>query len=235
MHERVRKFLWTSASVAVFTVYPAVLPVPWEAETAVSTALLPVRNAVCCAAEANSQASVAQYEDAHFKLTYPLAELPDRALQYEINHAIRAEIRRFVDAVCSDMKNGGTISAAIQYEIKRNDKDFLSFTLDEYTYAEGAAHGQTYRKGMTFRKRDGRLCTYADVLPPKSRSTISVESVEEKLLAAAKAGGYVLYPNFSGLTELPSEFYLDEQDRLHFLFQQYEVAPYAVGIIDVAL
>ena len=51
--------------------------------------------------------------------------------------------------------------------------------------------------------------------------------------AYAKENNLMLYDDFKGLEKLPENFYFDENFHLHVIFQQYEVAPYAVGIIDL--
>ena len=34
---------------------------------------------------------------------------------------------------------------------------------------------------------------------------------------------------------MPENYYLDPDGSIHFLFQPYEIAPYAVGIIDLSM
>ena len=57
----------------------------------------------------------------------------------------------------------------------------------------------------------------------------------EKLKIKAAQDGIVLNPDFKGLDAVTQEFYFDDETNLHILFQPYEVAPYAAGVIDLKI
>ena len=66
---------------------------------------------------------------------------------------------------------------------------------------------------------------------------VSVEELksrlERKLREHAERKGLYLFSDALPLKNLPENFYWDSNLHVHFIFQHYEVAPYAAGIIDV--
>ena len=55
----------------------------------------------------------------------------------------------------------------------------------------------------------------------------------QKITNKLTLSDHVLSTYFNGLTEDPKNFYLDKKGNIHFIFGQYEVAPYSSGIIDI--
>jgi hypothetical protein len=60
-----------------------------------------------------------------------------------------------------------------------------------------------------------------------------LEAVNAKLLSSEYGQKHYFYNDFKGLKNLPNNYYLDAESHIHFLFGQYEIAPYVVGIIDI--
>ena len=60
-----------------------------------------------------------------------------------------------------------------------------------------------------------------------------IKRLEKKLRKKVKREKLFLFPESLPLKNLPDNFYWDKNLHVHFIFQQYEIAPYAVGIIDV--
>ena len=185
-----------------------------------------------------AEISTAHYTDRNFDLSYPQVTMANKKAEEKINGQIEAVVAQFKTGVQADMRQGGKIQATMKYDVRLNHTGLLSLTLSEYTYADKAAHGMTYVKGMTF-NTDGELCTYADVLKlaavAKSEAAYSASAVTEKLKIKAAQDGIVLNPDFKGLDAVTQEFYFDDETNLHILFQPYEVAPYAAGVIDLKI
>jgi|GEM_PF-3262408 len=185
-----------------------------------------------------AEISTAHYTDPSFDLSYPQVTMKDKKAEEKINSRIEAEVAHFKAGVKADMQQGGKIQATMKYEVKMNRMGLLSLTLSEYTYADRAAHGMTYVKGMTF-NTEGQLCTYGDVLKlaaaAKSEDGYTASAVTEKLKAKAAQEGFMLNSDFKGLDKVTQEFYFDNNTDIHILFQPYEVAPYAVGVIDLKM
>ena len=60
-----------------------------------------------------------------------------------------------------------------------------------------------------------------------------MERLEKKLREKVERKKIFLFEDALPLKELPETFYWDKKLHVHFVFQQYEIAPYAGGIIDV--
>ncbi len=183
-----------------------------------------------------AQISTAHYTDRNFDLSYPQVQMKDKKAEEKINGQIEAVMATFRSTVRQDMKQGGSIQALVTYDIKMNHTGLLSLTLTEYTYADRAAHGMTYVKGMTFNTM-GQLCDYSDVLKfaavAKAEDVYNAAAVTKKLKLKAAKEGIMLNSDFQGIDKVTQEFYFDDAANLHILFQQYEAAPYAVGVIDL--
>lgn len=119
-------------------------------------------------------------------------------------------------------------------EIDQTDK-YIIFSSCDYVYLGGAHGGVTGQGTFTFSKKDGSLVT--SFLDPSS----------EKALQPALKRGLVQYLKEYGdeitVDQLPDYLFLEEdyipfphyqpyptEEGLVFVYQQYEIAPYAVGM-----
>lgn len=108
------------------------------------------------------------------------------------------------------------------------DDRYASFWAYEFNYT-GGAHGDYSDTVGTFDRKTGRRVRVSDIVPVKCR---------EKLLAALKKGaakkveteGYVIDASVT-ITE---NFYVGK-DGLHFVYNPYEIACYAVGTVEVVI
>ena len=60
-----------------------------------------------------------------------------------------------------------------------------------------------------------------------------LERLNQKLRGKVEREEIFLFEDALPLKKLPETFYWDKNLHLHFIFNQYEIAPYAAGIIDV--
>lgn len=113
------------------------------------------------------------------------------------------------------------------YKVVFADKRYLSFRAEEFSY-NGGAHGGTKITVGTFDRQTGRRLCVADVVPENRRAEVleSVcKGVIEKIDGADKLQGQVtLVENFCIV-----------KDGIHFVFNEYEVACYAAGAIEVVV
>lgn len=173
-------------------------------------------------------------------LVYPFVIVENHEVEKKINTEIFCEVERFLAEVKNTAKeNDAKIGAvAINFEIPCNyEFGILSVILTEYVYFEKAAHPATYRRALNFNSDSGERI-FAQSLTfvtdeKKGESDYSPKNLTLKLKAYAKKNRIPLYRDFQQLTKIPEDFYFDENLRVHFIFQQYEVAPYAVGIIEL--
>ncbi len=147
-----------------------------------------------------------------------------------INAAIEAEISRFYD----DIEKKNEIFPAtgwVSYDVGLVSEGCVSIVLYESIMPKGAAHPSTYVKGMTFDPH-GNHIERADLLkhlPGTSaddvKAAIRTQSAEQKLF---------LFPEKDwSVHGWPKEFYVGADEHVYFIFQQYEIAPYAAGWISI--
>ena len=171
-------------------------------------------------------------------LVYPFIILQDEQAEKKINAEIFAEVERFLAEVkkhSAEMNAAATVT--INFEVPCNyEFGILSVILTEYVNFEKTAHPTTYRRALNFNSDSGarifsdtltEISTYENGEPSYSPKNLTL-----KLKEYAKKNNIHLYEDFQELTQIPEDFYFDENLRVHFIFQQYEVAPYAAGIIE---
>ena len=163
------------------------------------------------------------------ELSYPLIITEKADAASKINQVIRAEIQALTDSVNKEIVEGNFESVTINSDYKipcNHSNGILSIILTEYINYEGSAHPSTVQRAFTFNTSTGER-----IFP--NESIYSVANITAKLQAYSAKEGIALYPDFQGLKEIPKDFYFDDNMHAHFIFQQYDVAPYAAGIIDL--
>lgn len=172
-------------------------------------------------------------------LIYPFVIVENHEVEKKINTEIFCEVERFLAEVKNtSAETGANVeSVTINFEIPCNyEFGILSVILTEYVYFEKAAHPATYRRALNFNSDSGERIfaqILTEVADEENESNYSPKNLTIKLKDYAKKNRIPLYRDFQQLTKIPEDFYFDENLRVHFIFQQYEVAPYAVGIIEI--
>ena len=113
------------------------------------------------------------------------------------------------------------------YKVVFADKRYLSFRAEEFSY-NGGAHGGTKITVGTFDRQTGRRLCVADVVPENRRAEV-LESVRKGVIE--KIDGV---DKLQGEVTLVENFFI-AQDGIHFVFNEYEVACYAAGAIEVVV
>ena len=122
-----------------------------------------------------------------------------------------------------------------KFEIICRDADKLSYRATEYLYT-GGAHGSTLVQVGTVDRKTGCKYKLADIIPEsrrgellrKVREDIAIRRYEAKSYAEWRARKEIAFFDEPQLTE---NFYFDDQ-AIHFIYNQYEIACYADGIIE---
>ena len=196
------------------------------------------------AAEKPAEKPAAQIEEACYTepgIDYrtPVVIVEDAAAMEAINNTIQMDAGKVASELRKDNLTGANITSTIRYEMKCNRLGIVSFTEARYRYAAHAANGTTYVKAYMFNTLTGQQATLADVQAlakvAGAEKVYTLEAVNAKLVAQAKAQGKPLYQDFAGLKELPQEIYLDSNMHFHAIVQEMEAAPHAAGIIDIDL
>ena len=122
-----------------------------------------------------------------------------------------------------------------KYEIICRNADKVSYRATEYQYT-GGAHGYTLVSVGTVDRKTGRKYELADIVPAsrrgellrKVREDIAIRRYGAKTYAEWRARQEITFFDEPRLTE---NFYFDDQ-AIHFVYNQYEIACYADGIIE---
>lgn len=114
-----------------------------------------------------------------------------------------------------------------EYKIVYADRDYLSFYTKEYSYL-GGAHGNTVIRVGTIQRSTGKIVKLRDLVPDEQMVTLS-EMLRMEVVK--KIGGQ---ENLQGEVKPTDNFYLDK-DGLHFVYNEFEIACYAAGSIEVCV
>ncbi|MBR0260732.1 MAG: DUF4163 domain-containing protein [Selenomonadaceae bacterium] len=173
------------------------------------------------------------------KIIYPVVHTGDAAIDKKINTAIIAEVDRFLTGVYRNAQTNGYTVADVRtnYEVGSNEAGntvILSIILTESNYYKGGAHPATYKHALNFNVNNGELMDISYLTDVGSGNpNFSLENVSKKLREHCEREGIHLFDDALPLKKLPENFYWDENLHVHLIFQHYEVAPYAAGIIDL--
>ena len=135
-------------------------------------------------------------------------------------------------------------SYTIDADITKNDDNTLSILLKEYSYT-GGAHPNYVLVGHTYDISTGKETDLYDFVKDKEELRAFLkkwvaEHQEEGLYDDAKdtIDKYIDNPKTDLETEFVIDYHIDyylDKDDLHIIFQAYELAPYAYGLIDIVL
>ena len=106
--------------------------------------------------------------------------------------------------------------------IYETDK-FVTYQVEKNIYFSGSAHGVNPIYGVTFRKSDGKMFDKNIVM------TIPQEVIKRELSGYFGPKENVEDVLFSPNIEMPKTEPFFTEDGLMFIYQQYEIAPYAYG------
>ena len=174
------------------------------------------------------------------KLIYPVVHTGNEAVDEKINWKIVSEVRAFIKQMqyAAQYDNQKVADSRMSYEVGSNQSGntvILSIIWTKSWYFEGAAHPATIVHVQNFNTSSGNLMGLdylTDVGSGVSKDEI-LKRVEQSLIKHCKREGIYLFDEALPLKRLPQNFYWDKNLHVHFIFQHYDVAPYAAGIIDV--
>ena len=106
------------------------------------------------------------------------------------------------------------------------DERYLSYRIEEYVYS-GGAHGSTKVSVGTLDRETGRQLTLNDVF---GKDGLSALDTELRKAVIAKIGE----ENIQSPVKPIENFYL-AADGWHFVYNEYEIACYAIGVVEVVV
>lgn len=147
-----------------------------------------------------------------------------------------ADARRSVEEASQYSTHSFRPVAQLNYKVWHNDEDLLSITLSLYQYL-GGAHGMSALTGYTFNLETGAVIPYTERFSwdaasrEKAYDTIMKQVEERKIYLFKKNNQSDLEVKFKNPSYIPN-YYLVAKDKPIIIFQQYEIAPYAAGILQ---
>ena len=122
---------------------------------------------------------------------------------------------------------GTTHEFNTEYRIVYADRDYLSFYAKECSYC-GGAHGATVIRVGTISKTTGRILKITDFVADDKRAALKAALHDG---AVKVLGGK---ERLQSEVEIIENFYL-AKDGLHFVYNEYEIACYAAGTVEVVI
>lgn len=181
---------------------------------------------------------------AYVKISYPqISGISNLEVQKKINSFLETEFMQakswFDDFVAdtdytSEFPPDWVFSFETDFRITYNTKEFLSVVLEYYEFT-GGAHGNYYSVGYNIRTSDGEVLALSDILKPNSLQALS-EFCSEEILNMFESNSLIDAGLFEDELNISDEqdFYIIPT-ALVIQFDPYEIAPYAMGSIDVEL
>lgn len=168
--------------------------------------------------------------------SYPSVDVDNILIKSKINTEIEKVVSNFVEDLRQLHREGDDVTGFVNYDIKANTPNVLSMVINCSTMYKGAAHPTTYSYGLSFDSK-GNLFILEQLLTADKSSGKNLYTDENLYKAVyVQASDRIYSDDIVPLNiKFPTEFYLDENFNLHVLFQQYEIGPYAAGLIDINL
>ncbi len=183
------------------------------------TALLLMFCATACATITNVQ------ETHHLKMDYPVIQLDDIDAQENINYFISKKIAAFK----KDFDKHNYAEAAVTYDVKYEDDDYLAIAFTYWWYYPRAAHGMYDTTGVVFDKYTGKLIPLKNFMQPISAKQLDAKIRSGELTLYNAAMQPIDLIDFWNVERISQSYYIDAEKNVYLIYQPYELACYAAG------
>lgn len=146
-------------------------------------------------------------------------------IQRKINEQIIDEVNHLINEQYSEQNTNSFAEMIGTFEIKTNERNILSFTLSNYAIRDFAAHGLTLMKSLTLNTETGMNYDLKDLFKPNSNYIEVLSNIVKKQIDEREIS---LLEPFTKIRP-DQDFYIADK-ALVLYFQQYEIAPYYVGL-----
>lgn len=182
-------------------------------------------------------------------IIYPVVNIPDNKIpeaiinqqismqicdyyMYASNKLYDLAVETYKDSLANDFPFHG-FEAYMEYTITYNENGYLSLYVDKYEYT-GGAHGNTIRSSDTWELCTGtRIPLYCYFKPETNYKELLIKEI---IRQADENMNSDVPPYFDDYRKLivenfnPNSYYLTHEGMAIY-YQQYEIAPYATGIV----
>ncbi len=166
----------------------------------------------------------------NIEATYPVWTGGTILAHAKVNSTVETEIYSFYQKL-PKTDSYGIPKGYVSWQAGACDHGVLSYVLVESTMMPRAAHPSHYVVGLNFRD-DGSKITYADVMQMIPQQ--SPEEIRDTIRKQTQAENIPLFEEeLSRIQSWPKNFYIGNDGGIYFIFQTYDIAPYAAGWIGV--
>ncbi len=172
----------------------------------------------------------------------------NRPVQDNINRHIQAQVNDYYNYVANDLyqqavayykdtqKSGfpfHNYDAVLQYEITYNQRCHFSLYRDRYEFT-GGAHGNTVRASDSWNLIDGRIIPLSSLFSPgQNYQVFLIEQMIKQADSQIQQNPGIYFEDYRSLIAkyFNEESYYLTPSGVAVYYQQYEIAPYATGIV----
>lgn len=174
---------------------------------------------------------------------------PEAAIDSFRNAYIANYRKDLTDFYQEDVKKGGDIPQWYNYEygletrFDDGKEGILNCMTETFEYT-GGAHPNSWNRWMNFEKSTGKLLTLKDVFTAEAEKPVCEMLLQELIVQMAARMEDSSITSLEGLRNagilnttdmyVPDNFLLGK-DKVTFLYNKYDIAPYAMGTITLSL
>lgn len=162
------------------------------------------------------------------RVDYPqLKGVTNRRIERELNRVLLAKSYEMI-------RDHGYVSDRTKvitgnYEVKLNRQGLISLVLEQFAYAEGAAHGLTLRTSFNAYALTGERLEFDDLFIQGGYRELAEQEIKKQI----RERDLSLIAEFESLGKDP-DYYLAPEGIVIY-FQLYEYTPYALGFPEFVL
>ncbi|WP_338750320.1 DUF3298 and DUF4163 domain-containing protein [Bacillus sp. FJAT-52991] len=169
-----------------------------------------------------------------------IKNLEDESLQSTLNQKYAEEGKELYKQFKAEMEEmkeseGGHVGVSSGYEVKTDNEQILS--IGRYVVNTVGSSSTTY-KFDTIDKKNELLITLPSLFKNKAYVDVISEEIKKQMMTQMKQDSSVTYwiedPKERDVFKINPEqsFYINEDNKLVIVFDKYEVAPGAMGIVE---
>ena len=141
------------------------------------------------------------------------------------------ESHRLVPVKAIKADDGKLSTSEVRVNMESMTDRLLTYHLGTYSYMAGGAHGIYANNYVTYDLKTDKAVTLGDII---ADTTLLRNATLKSIKQTYDYGTDDLFLPDNGLLPLPRDFYLQDQ-VLHVVYQVYEIASYAQGMIDAPI
>lgn len=171
-----------------------------------------------------------EIKSTNLNINYPYVTIDNVAAQTKIND----DIQGMVSNIKEQFDSGKVFKASMHYQLKFEDDKYVSLTITSGWYNAGAAHGMYYMHGIVYDKDTGERIPFTNFVPLYDAATLNrmgADFVVKAYNSHKEAVPY--YKLMSKPRRVPADYYLAGDGVVDLLFQPYELASYADGVVRI--